>query len=152
MFFVGLSVFGVWKTGPDLVTGSLAGATGIAAALGCWSRFQHVAHWLAGGVAAVSGALLTLILDAAMSGSSEDPSTVPIVISFAGAASVSAVLHVRMTELQAERERHVDRALAALASRKDLAELEARLVARHETATDVHGSWRVWWRSRPRSR
>lgn len=107
---------------------------------------------LAGGVAAVSGALLTLILDAAMSGSCEDPSTVPIVISFAGAASVSAVLHVRMTELQAERERHVDRALAALASRKDLAELEARLVARHETATDVHGSWRVWWRSRPRSR
>lgn len=149
---VALTAFGVWHVGADLATETLLGAAGGAATLACWRRTEHLAQWLAGGVAAVSGALLTLVFEAAMNGASDDPSTAPLVFSFAGAAAVSGTLHNRIARTQAAREQELDRALAALPTSASLDELEQRLSAAMEESRTRPGSWRAWWRTRPGGR
>jgi hypothetical protein len=140
----------VWQIGPDLTMDALLSAAGGAAILACWRGTRHVAQWLAGGVAAVSGALLTLVLDRAMSGAPEDPSTGPLIVSFVGAAAVSAVLHVRIATGHDARERELDQLLLSLPTAASLCEMERRLNAAVEEAQQQRpDTWREWWKLRP---
>lgn len=140
----------VWQVGTDWTTHTLLGVVGSAAVLACWQGTQHLAQWLAGGVAAISGALLTLVMEAAMNGAPEDQSTGPLVISFAGAAAVSGVLHNRIARGQAARERELDQVIISLPTSENLRELEHRLhAALNQASRTRHDSWRAWWAARP---
>lgn len=148
-----LTGLAAWQIGTDVTTYTLLGTAGGATVLACWSGTQHLAQWLAGGVAAVSGALLTLVLEAAMNGAPDDPSTGPLVISFAGAAAVSGVLHNRVARGQAARERELDQLLVSLPTAASLSEMERRLNAALEEAPQPRAdSWRAWWKARPSRR
>lgn len=141
----------VWQVGTDLAANTLLGAAGGAAVLACWRSTQHLAQWLAGGVAAVSGALLTLGMEAAMNGAPDDPSTGPLILSFVGAAAVSGVLHNRIARGQAVRERELDELLASLPTAASLDEMERRLnAALEQTPRPRSDSWVAWWTARPR--
>jgi hypothetical protein len=106
-----VTALGLWQVGTDMATDALLAAAGGAAVFACWKSTQHLAQWLAGGVAGISGALLTLAMEAAMNGAPHDPSTVSLVFSFAGAAAVSGVLHNRIAQAQAARDRELDKLL-----------------------------------------
>lgn len=143
----------VWQIGADGATYTLLGTAGGAAVLACWRSTQHLAQWLSGGVAAVSGALLTLVLEAAMNGAPDDPSTGPLVVSFAGAAAVSGVLHNRIARGHAARERELDQLLVSLPTAASLSEMEQRLNAVLERAPQPRpGGWAAWWKARPSRR
>lgn len=145
-----LTVLGVWQAGTELATDTLLGAAGGAAVLACWQTTQHFAQWLAAGVAAVSGALLTLIMEAAMNGSPDDPSTGALVLSFAGAAAVSGVLHNRIAQAQVARDRELDQLLVTLPTAASVHEMEQRIrAALEEAAASRAASWSAWWAARP---
>lgn len=140
----------VWQVGTGWTTRTLLGVVGGAAVLACWQGTQHLAQWLVGGVAAISGALLTLVMEAAMNGASEDPSTGPLVVAFAGAAAVSGVLHNRIARGQAARERELIQAIVSLPTSASLRESEDRLHAvLNQAPRRRHDSWRAWWAARP---
>lgn len=146
-----VTALGVWQVGADLTTGTLLGAAGGAGILACWKSTQHLAQWLAGGVAAVSGALLTLVTEAAMNGAPNDPSTSSLVFAFAGAAAVSGVVHNRTAKAQLARDRELDRLLVSLPTAASVSEMEQRISAAleqragHQQST----SWTAWWATRP---
>lgn len=146
-----VTALGLWRVGTDLTTGTLLGAAGGAAILACWKSTQHLAQWLAGGVAAVSGALLTLVADAAMNGAPNDPSTSSLVFAFAGAAAVSGVVHNRMAKAQLARDRELDQLLLSLPTAASVSEMEQRISEAleqpngHQRST----SWTAWWAARP---
>lgn len=142
----------VWQVGTDPLVSTLLGTAGGTAALACWRSVQHLAQWLASGVAAVSGALLTLVMEAAMNGAPDDPSTGPIALSFAGAAAVSGALHNRIARGQAEREREMLQLLATLSTAAELNETERRLHAALEQPLPRSASWWEWWTARPSKR
>jgi hypothetical protein len=148
---IAFSILCIWLFGNDVVSNCLVLAAFGAGALGLWNRMRHFAVWLSGGVAAVSGAILTLILEASMNGATEDPSTFPVLLAFIVGAVVSAVLYSRVAHLQDRRDRDLDRLLSALPTVALLEELEQRLVAALEQAKPTQAtSWRTWWRARPR--
>lgn len=145
-----VAALAVWQIGTDGATQTLLAATGATSTLACWRGTQHSAQWLAGGLAAVSGAILTLVLEAAMNGASDDPSTAPLLFSFVGAAAISGLLHNRIARAQAARDQVLDEVLAALPTAASLNELEQRLTAALEHSFPPRqDSWRTWWRARP---
>jgi peptidoglycan/LPS O-acetylase OafA/YrhL len=152
---VAIAVFGFFvmcKFGGDWVSRGMVLAAAGAGALGLWEPLRHVATWLSGGVAAVSGALLTLIIGSQVDGGTEDPATAALLVAFVASAAVSAVLRIRDAAKQARRERVIDERLAALPTADQVAELGRRLdalsITREQAATV---SWIEWWRSRPTS-
>lgn len=150
---VALAVFGVGTLGNDLVSSALLVAACGAGALGFWELTRHFAMWLAGGVAAVSGAILTLVLEASMNGADEDPSSTPLLFAFFVGAVVSACLHNHAAQGQAQRDRELDRRLDALPTTEQLQELEQRLTAIYSSSEYPRASsWIAWWRGRPRKR
>lgn len=147
---VGLAVVGVCTVGNDLVSSALMIAACGAGALGFWELTRHFAMWLAGGVAAVSGAIIALVLEASMNGANEDPSSTPLLFAFLVAAVVSALLHNHAAQVQTRRERELDRRLASLPTTEQLQEVEQRLTAIYSSSEYPRAaSWISWWRGRP---
>ena len=104
-----------------------------------------------GGLTAIAGALLTLILEASMNGASADPSLLPVLISFVGGAIVSGVLHHQVNRTQSAEGRALLDLVDALPTVDDLRRVEAAL-ARLNAQPTPPNSWNQCWRSRPRRR
>lgn len=147
---VALAVFGVCAVGNDLVSSALLIAACGAGALGFLELTRPFAMWLAGGVAAVSGAIITLVFEASMNGAKEDPPSTPLLFALLVAAVVSARLHNHAGRVQEERDRELDRRLAALPTTEQLREVEQRLMAISSSSEYPRASsWIAWWRGRP---
>lgn len=109
-----IAVICVVSVGQDWISSGLLLGIGGAGALGAWRRTRHVALWGVGGLTAIAGALLALMLESSMNGASEDPSLLPVLIAFAGGAVVSGVLHHRVAKNQAANEQRLLERLEAL--------------------------------------
>lgn len=137
--------------GHDWISNGLMLGIGGAGALGAWRRTRHMAQWAVGGLTAIAGALLTLILEASMNGASADPSLPPVLISFVGGAIVSGVLHHQINRTQSAEGRALLNLVDALPTVDDLRRVEAAL-ARLNAQPTPPSSWNQWWSSRPRRR
>lgn len=144
-----IAVICVVVVGHDWISSGLLLGIGGAGALGAWGRTRHMALWGVGGLTAIAGALLALILESSMNGASEDPSLLPLILSFAGGAVVSGVLHHRVAKTQAVHEQGLLDRLEALPTIDDFRLLEAALAGLDDRQRTASRTWTEWWRSRP---